>query len=86
MASGHGLHFTLDSMWLSEALTHPSSAIASQCSRCNFGWLAKWRFLRPPGMNVLWSSRAGLGGGQFLVLPQHGGSKVSTIPYTEKGG
>lgn len=23
-------------------------------------------------MNVLWSSRARLGGGQFLVLPQHG--------------
>lgn len=36
-------------------------------------------------MTVLWSSRAGLGGGQFLVLPQHGDSKVNTVPYTEKG-
>lgn len=37
-------------------------------------------------MNVFWSSRARLGGGQFLVLPQHGDSEVNTVPYPEKGG
>lgn len=35
-------------------------------------------------MNVLWSSRARLGSGQFLVLPQHGDLKVNTVPTLRK--